>query len=186
LLKEFTQTLYATADNVYMNVRFNPHHVKEYKLIGFDNKVGALKDTLSSIEGGEAGSGQAMMTVFEVVPAEKNTGSDTGSYADVELNYNLPGKPAVQMQFSHSCAYRLIPFSELRPSYRFSSAVVMLGLLLKQSPLTKAINWTEVNTIAVQSATPGNLPQQEFIALVQQARGIYLKKRKKKESTAEY
>jgi Ca-activated chloride channel family protein len=30
--------------------------VKEYRLIGFDNKVGALKDSLSTIEGGEIGS----------------------------------------------------------------------------------------------------------------------------------
>ena len=42
LLKEFTQTLYAVADDVYMDVEFNPEYVKEYRLIGFDNKVGAL------------------------------------------------------------------------------------------------------------------------------------------------
>ncbi|HRF23412.1 MAG TPA: DUF3520 domain-containing protein, partial [Chitinophagaceae bacterium] len=57
LLKEFTQTLYSVADGVYMNVEFNPEYVKEYRLIGFDNKVGALRDTLSMVEGGEIGSG---------------------------------------------------------------------------------------------------------------------------------
>ncbi len=74
LMKEFSQTLYAVADDVYMNVEFNPDYVKEYRLIGFDNKVGALKDSLSVIEGGEVGSGQSMMAVFEIVPDKKAAG----------------------------------------------------------------------------------------------------------------
>ena len=68
LMKEFTQTLYAVADDVYMNVEFNPDYVKEYRLIGFDNKVGALNDTLAMVEGGEIGSGYSMMGLFEIVP----------------------------------------------------------------------------------------------------------------------
>jgi Ca-activated chloride channel homolog len=43
LMKEFTQTLYAVADDAHMSVEFNPKYVKEYRLLGFDNKVGALK-----------------------------------------------------------------------------------------------------------------------------------------------
>ncbi|HET9431839.1 MAG TPA: von Willebrand factor type A domain-containing protein, partial [Chitinophagaceae bacterium] len=68
LLTEFTQTMYAVADDVNMNVDFNPEYVKEYRLIGFDNQVGALRDSLSLIEGGEIGSGHSVMTVFEIVP----------------------------------------------------------------------------------------------------------------------
>jgi Ca-activated chloride channel family protein len=71
LLKEFTQTLYSVADGVYMNVEFNPEYVKEYRLIGFDNKVGALRDTLSMVEGGEIGSGHSMVAMFEIKPTEK-------------------------------------------------------------------------------------------------------------------
>ncbi len=67
LMKEFTQTLYAVADDVYMDVEFNPEYVKEYRLIGYDNKVGALTDSLSVIEGGEIGSGQSVISVFEIV-----------------------------------------------------------------------------------------------------------------------
>ena len=65
LLKEFTQTLYSVADDVYMNIDFNPEYVKEYRLIGFDNKVGALRDSMSIIEGGEIGSGHSMIALFE-------------------------------------------------------------------------------------------------------------------------
>src|SRR5690606_26020979 len=68
LMKEFTQTLYAVADDAFMNIDFNPVFVKEYRLIGFDNKVGALNDTSAIVEGGEIGSGYAMMGLFEVIP----------------------------------------------------------------------------------------------------------------------
>jgi hypothetical protein len=42
-MKEFSNT-YAVVDDAYMNVEFNPNYVKSYRLVGFDNKVGALKD----------------------------------------------------------------------------------------------------------------------------------------------
>ena len=95
LLTEFTQTLYAVADNVYMNVAFNPDYVKEYRLIGFDNKVGALNDTASVVEGGEIGSGNSMMVVFEINPTQFNTDAverdfSPGTIAGVTLHYRLP------------------------------------------------------------------------------------------------
>ena len=72
LVKEFTQTLYAVADDVYMNVEFNPDLVKAYRLIGFDNKRSALADSSSELEGGEIGSGHSMMAIFELEPTEEN------------------------------------------------------------------------------------------------------------------
>ena len=74
LVKELTQTLYAVADNVSMHVRFNANVVKEYRLIGFDNKRSALSDTTSALEGGEIGSGHSVMAVFELTPVHEMTG----------------------------------------------------------------------------------------------------------------
>ncbi len=52
LLKEFMQTLYTVADDASFTVKFDPQFVKEYRLIGFDNKAGAIRDSLATIEGG--------------------------------------------------------------------------------------------------------------------------------------
>ena len=52
-MKEFTQTLYTIADDAHMHVTFDPSLVKQYRLIGFDNKVGALADSTSEVEGGK-------------------------------------------------------------------------------------------------------------------------------------
>lgn len=183
LMKEFSQTLYAIADDVYMNVEFNADYVKEYRLIGFDNKVGALKDSLSAIEGGEVGSGQSMMAVFEIVPAVRNANQkaigNSGAYAHVKLQYRKPGK--VQLENSAYSAPAVVnTFSSVDGSYRFSVAVVMLGSLLRQSVVAKNINWNDIIAIATQSAEKDNLSQQEFISLVQQAKVIYSKQKRKK------
>jgi Ca-activated chloride channel family protein len=182
LLKEFSQTLYAVADDVYMNIQFNKQYVKEYRLMGFDNKMGALKDTLSVVEGGEIGSGQSMMAVFEIVPADKKNVS--GNYAEIKLNYKIPASLTGEKIFNYQCPYQPTLFTDLPASYRFSTSVVMLGSFLKQSALSKVLNWNDIATIAAQSAQPGNLPQQEFISLVQQARALYSKKKKKKDGSS--
>jgi Ca-activated chloride channel family protein len=44
-VKEFTQTLYTVADDASVDIRFNPNLVKEYRLLGFDNKAKALADS---------------------------------------------------------------------------------------------------------------------------------------------
>jgi len=183
LMKEFSQTLYAIADNVYMNVEFNADYVKEYRLIGFDNKVGALKDSLSSIEGGEVGSGQSMIAVFEIVPAVRSVNQkaieNNSAYADIKLQYRKPGKAQME-NFRYSAPVAINDFNSLDSSYRFSVAVVMLGSLLRQSVVAKNINWNDIIAIAIQSAEKNNLLQQEFISLVQQAKIIYSKQKRKK------
>jgi Ca-activated chloride channel homolog len=191
LLKEFTQTLYAVADDVYMNVQFNPEYVKEYRLIGFDNKVGALRDSLAMIEGGEVGSGHSMLALFEIVPTEINKGAikdnfTRGKLADIKLQYRNPGDKK-ECHFDHNCHFEFVPFEELDQNYHFSAAVAMFGSMLRSSPFIKNIGWDDIITLAQSSA--GNredLLQKEFIGLVQQAKILYLKIKKKKGGIAEW
>jgi Ca-activated chloride channel homolog len=184
LLKEFTQTLYAVADDVYMNVEFNPAYVKEYRLIGFDNKVGALKDSLSGIEGGEIGSGYSMIAMFEISPTEINDKAvndniTAGKFADIKLQYQLPND-TVHRRFNYIGEFNYIPFEELDKYYQFSAAVAMFGSVLRSSPFAKNISWGDILYLAQQSCDKNDLSQKEFISLVQQAKLLYSKGKKKK------
>jgi Ca-activated chloride channel family protein len=184
LLKEFTQTLYAVADNVYMNVQFNPEYVKEYRLIGFDNKMGALRDSLSAIEGGEIGSGNSMMAIFEIVPTEVNKGAikddfTTGKFGDIELQYQHPND-SLHCRFNYTSRFDYVPFNGLDKNYLFSTAVVMFGELLRSSAVAKNINWNDIISLAEESSSNNDLLQQEFIGLVQQAKTLYSKNKKKR------
>jgi Ca-activated chloride channel family protein len=189
LLKEFTQTLYAVADNVFMNVEFNPEYVKEYRLIGFDNKVGALRDTLSMIEGGEIGSGHSMIALFEITPTEINKGAikddfTTGKFADIKLTYQLPNN-AEQLSTKQTARFVYQPFNELDKCYQFSASVAMFGSLLRSSPYVKNIGWNEVISLAQSASGKTDLLQKEFLSLLEQAKSLYMKGKKKKSITAD-
>src|SRR6185436_15001881 len=125
IMKEFTQTLYTIADDARMYVAFDPSLVKQYRLIGFDNKVGALADSTSEVEGGEIGSGQSITAAFEIEPnfvVGTNVYSD--HFVEIKLQYKLPGE-ATELEMSEKFPYDPISFKELDPMYRFASSVIM-------------------------------------------------------------
>ena len=184
LLKEFTQTLYAVADNVYMNVEFNPEYVKEYRLIGFDNKVGALRDSLSIIEGGEIGSGYSMIALFEITPTEVNKSAvksnfTTGNFSYIKLQYRYPNEEK-DCRFNYTVRFEYTPFNELEKCYQFSAAVAMFGSLLRNSQFVKNSGWSDVITLAQGASGANDLLQKEFINLVLQAKSLYSKLKRKK------
>jgi Ca-activated chloride channel family protein len=182
LLKEFTQTLYTVADDVYLDVNFNPEYVKSYRLIGFDNKVGAIKDTAATIEGGEVGSAYSMVSAFEIIPTQrgKDEAVKKGLFKPISfrLSYQNSGETQ-RAALTETPALHFTTIKEAPRSYQFASSVLMFGLLLKESKFIKAGLWNEVLALATASADMQNPSQAEFITLVQQAKAIYGKKRKK-------
>ena len=189
LLKEFTQTLYAVADDAYMNIQFNPEYVKEYRLIGFDNKIGALNDSMAVIEGGEIGSGHSMIALFEIIPTEINKGAvkddfTIGNFADIKLEFRYPND-TLQCHMDHTSQFKYIPFNELEKTYRFSAAVAMFGAMLRFSPYYKNVSWNDIISLAGEASSNNDLLQKEFITLVQQAKALYSKVKKKKGGLAQ-
>ncbi len=180
LVREFTQTVYAVADDAYLNIVFNPSIVKEYRLIGFDNKVKALSDSLSEIQGGEVGSGHSLLALFELTPVsvDNAAGGNPGQLANVLLNYKLPHDSAERMT-CYSCPDQLIAFRDLQPCYRFASSIALFGGLLKRSHFMKQADWKEAIEMAQQSGDPEDGMQQEFIGLIEKARKIYGKNRRR-------
>jgi len=183
LLKEFTQTLYSIADDVYMDVQFNPEYVKEYRLIGYDNKSGALTDSSSIIEGGEIGSGQSLISIFEITLHKEITDVASGNeFADVRLQYKLPND-STNRQFRYSSKMDLVSFDKAEKCYRFSAAVVMFGSMLRYSAFAKNMTWNDVVARASSSIDEQDLLQKEFVGIVQQAKTLYSKIKKKKGTT---
>jgi Ca-activated chloride channel family protein len=179
LLKEFTQTLYAVADDVYLNAKFNPAYVKGYRVIGFDNKAGALKDTTAVVEGGEVGSAFHLQVVFEIEPA---TGDTTSPQKPVSfsLQYRLPGtKEQQEMVAEPVVQYQ--PWENLPQEYRFAGTVALFGSLLRVSEYTRDISWNAMLELAVRCSNPQDKTQQEFVMLVQQAKGLYTKRKRRKD-----
>jgi Ca-activated chloride channel family protein len=163
-----------------LNIVFNPSIVKEYRLIGFDNKVKALSDSLSEIQGGEVGSGHSLLALFELTPvsADDAAGGNSEQLAKVLLNYKLP-HDSVERVTGYSCPDQLIAFRDLQPCYRFASSIALFGGLLKRSHFMKQADWKEAIEMAQQSGDPEDGMQQEFIGLIEKARKIYGKNRRR-------
>ncbi len=183
LVKELTQTFYGVADNVFMNVQFNPEWIKEYRLIGFDNKRDAVADSTIDLEGGEMGSGSSVLAVFEIEPADKKLFTrdiiDNKGIASLSIRYNLCSDTVNQLM-EYICPANFTEFKEIDRELQFATAVTMFGLKVKQSKYGGDIDWTEISAIASSSYDPNDYLQTQFLQLVEKGQKIYKGKRSKK------
>ena len=177
LMQEFMQTLYTVADDAYLNVQFNPAYIKQYRLIGFENKMGAIKDTSASIEGGAVGSAYSMLVAFEIVPVNTITKPSSIQAAKFTLRYKLPRSTKILEETTEPLMLWK-PLAQVDKNYQFAVSVIMFSSLLRDSRVVKTISWNEVNLLASASANITIPSQKEFLSLIQKAKNIYSKKKK--------
>ena len=187
LVKELTQTFYAVADNVYINMQFNPKIVKQYRLIGFDNKRDAVSDSTIDIEGGEVGSGSSVLAIFEIVPEDPKLFSEEGimdknGVARLSMRYSLCNDTSNKVM-DYVCPAKFTEFKNIDNELQFATAVAMFGLKVKQSKYIKDADWLQIETIATASYNPKEYLQSEFLQMINKAQKIYKSKkgRKKKD-----
>ncbi|MEP7143406.1 MAG: von Willebrand factor type A domain-containing protein [Ferruginibacter sp.] len=184
LVTEVTQTFFAIADNVFINVHFDPGIIKQYRLIGFDNKRDAIADTSGDLEGGEIGSGNSVMAIFEVEPQLTDTLVDPLSIKDpvarVSLNYSLNNNYKIHKEIKFDCTDNYKAFIEIDKDYQLAAAIAMFGMKLRLSKYMGNANWNDIETIALNTYDPNDYLQTEFVRLVAIAKKIYPKKKKKR------
>ena len=183
LLTEYMQTLYTVADDAYLDVAFDPDYVKQYRVIGFDNKVGAIKDAQATIEGGSIGSGYSTLIAFEITPTQRTKVMNENKYpiqpVSFDVKYRFPFDTAHTLHLSETPEIYFTAFKDLPKCHQFASAVIMFGSLLRKSKFIKDISWAEVQEIASAAAASDSYSQKEFVLLVQTAKTMYGKKTKK-------
>jgi Ca-activated chloride channel family protein len=183
LVKELTQNFYAVADDVYMNVNFNPAMVKQYRLIGFDNRKEAVTDSTSDLEGGEIGSGNSTLAIFEIVPTQQNLLTKNTTLSDflatLTLKYSLCNDTSSR-KLMYNVKSNYAEIDSIDRDLKFVSAVTMFALKLKQSQYLNNADWPMIKSIAIASADKNNYLQQEFLKLLDKAEKIYTIKKKKK------
>lgn len=180
LVEEFAQTLYTVANDVYLNVNFDPRYVKEYRLIGFDNKKSAVADKKIDLIGGNIGSGHSILAAFEIIPQNiAETKLESEPLANLELTYKLPSKDEKQKkQFTASQNYQ--DLDRCDSCLRFASSVIMFGTFLKESAYSREFNWDDLASLAAISASKESLLQMQFVDLVSKAKKLYPNIRKRK------
>ena len=184
LVKELTQTLYSVADNTTFNLKCNAQYVQSYRLLGYDNKLDALTDTTSRIDGGDVGSGYNTIVIIEIKPTAllMQDSAQLKNIANLVITYDNPKNKAKE-SYTYTCNVSPMPLAQLHTIYQFSTAVAMLGGYIKQSDSMQSITLTQIAQLATNciSSNSSNL-QQEFVQLVLKAQKVYengkIKKRK--------
>ena len=134
------------------------------------------------MQGGEIGSGHSLVAVVELTPTRQlaedfNPGKK--GFAKLVLNYKLPND-SLQRKSYYDCPLILTEFNDLPACYRFASATIIFGSLLKKSRFTPHSTWDDVLELANQSYDPNDQAQKEFLVLVEKAKKIYGKEKKRK------
>lgn len=67
--EEMVSTIFTIAKDVKVQVEFNPAHVSEYRLIGYENRALREEDFANDkVDAGEIGSGHQVTAIYEIVP----------------------------------------------------------------------------------------------------------------------
>lgn len=139
---EMPKTLYTIAKDVKIQVEFNPAAVKEYRLVGYENRILNNEDfDNDKKDAGELGCGATVTALYEIVPADGSRESElkyqtsevTGDDSElmtVKIRYKEPDgeeSKLIEMPVAN------ILTSEMSVDFKFVSAVAELGMLLNDS-----------------------------------------------------
>ena len=68
--EELASTLFTIAQDVKIQVEFNPAYVSEYRLIGYENRALREEDfDNDAVDAGDIGAGHQVTALYEIVPA---------------------------------------------------------------------------------------------------------------------
>ncbi len=178
LVDEMSATFNTVAKDVKVQVEFNPQTVKEWRLIGYENRVLAKEDfNNDKVDAGELGAGKSVVALFEVTPVGQQGWLDDSRYQAYPISHTSKntelGFLKLRYKAPHSNTSTLLtlpitnttqqPSSELA----FALSVAGFGETLKQSKYLG--NWQLNDSKRLAQANLGNDPQgirREFIKLI--------------------
>ncbi|AHJ99740.1 vWA domain-containing protein [Hymenobacter swuensis] len=188
LVQQFGGTLFTLAKDVKLQVEFNPQRVREYRLVGYENRVLAAEDFNNDRkDAGELGSGHTVTALYEVVPVGAPGTVDPLKYQSapaapavsasaelltVKLRYKEPQGLASRL-LAVPLAGAARPLAEASENLRFAAAVAQFGMLLRQSEHRGTATWESTTRLAegARRFDPDGY-RAELVRLVKLAEGL--------------
>lgn len=176
LADELSSTLFTIAQDVKIQIEFNPAHVKEYRLIGYENRLLAEEDFDNDlIDAGDIGAGHQVTALYEVMPAnasgwlperrypanrtEQTRPSLSGEMANIKLRYKLPNRKNSKLITRQIGSAQLRAASAPRGDMAFAIAVAAFGQKLRGD---KYLGSYDHNNINLLTGSGGDYWRQEF------------------------
>lgn len=105
LVEEMGSTLLTIAEDVKLQVEFNPDRVNAYRLIGYENRMLEASDFHDdSKDAGEIGAGHSVIALYEIIP--------TGSRDEISLKYQGGGGETGKSRYSDEFATVSVRYKE--------------------------------------------------------------------------
>ncbi|MBU1239994.1 VWA domain-containing protein [Myxococcota bacterium] len=191
LVRQIAGTLHTIAQDVKIQVEFNPARVKAYRLLGYENRMLKARDfNDDKKDAGEIGAGHTVTALYELVPPRQkaDVGSvDTLKYQrpmeaapglrtsdellTVKIRYKQP-KGKVSSRITHVVKYEA---SNKKPSLDtgFAAAVAAFGMILRDSAHKGSLTLDHVLAMAKKyRGTDPHGYRREFISLVEKAKKL--------------
>jgi len=179
--------LVCVANDVKFQVDFNPAKVNAYRLIGYENRILKQEDFKNDAkDAGDMGSGHTVTALYEIVPVGvkidlpsvdplkyQKPAQATGNaneWLTVKMRYKAPDSDASKELTAELTGTGGEAMSE---DFRFASAVVEFGLVLRDSQYKGNANFDAVieRTSRALSYDP-NGHRKEFVEMVKKAKGL--------------
>ncbi|RYY28238.1 MAG: VWA domain-containing protein [Sphingomonadales bacterium] len=179
---ELSSTLLTIASDVKVQVEFNPAQVKQYRLIGYENRALAEEDFANdSVDAGDIGAGHQVTALYEIVPVHSAgwiperryekppqpvAGISGGEFAHVRLRYKLPGENASRLIARPLYANLLRNAGAPQGDMAFVTAVAAFGQKLRGDKYLNGYGYAQIGALAPPSS---NYWRSEFVRLVRLA-----------------
>ncbi|MEM8917995.1 MAG: VWA domain-containing protein [Pseudomonadota bacterium] len=174
--QELSSTLFTIATDVKIQVEFNPVQVKEYRLIGYENRLLAEEDFDNDrIDAGDIGAGHQVTALYEVMPTNASGWLPERRYAgnrsehpaadkhdelvQIKLRYKLPNGKKSRLITRQIAASKLQGASAPSGDMAFAVAVAAFGQKLRGD---KYLGDYDFGKIGLLSGSGGDYWRQEF------------------------
>ncbi len=182
LVNQMGGTLLTIAKDVKIQIEFNPAVVGQYRMIGYEKRVLNARDfDDDKKDAGELGAGHSVTVLYEIIPAEKETGTNGLRYQTTVINESAAAKDELMtIKFRYKKpkedTSRLLVYpvknvplelNKTTGDYRFAASVAEWGQILRNSKYKEKSSFDNVIELASQSTgqdTEGY--RREFIQLV--------------------
>ncbi len=185
MVDQLSGALFPIADDVKLQIEWNPAHVAEYRLIGYETRSLSREDfNNDKVDAGEIGAGHQMTALYEITAPDSAArqldplryGTETGiapapkgeELGFLRLRYKDPNQSQSQL-IEQVLPLQTPPSAEAN----FAAAIAGFGQLLRHSPYLGDWGWDQA--IALATDNKGEDPygyRAEAVRLMRLAKGL--------------
>ncbi len=180
------------ADDLKLQVEFNPERVSEYRLIGYETRALKREDfNNDKVDAGDVGQGHAVTAIYEINPTGSNrhfvdplrygkeeAKRDTSFFNEfgfLKIRYKKPGEAKSKLLSTSISDRNRFDSLDIAPSStRFAVAVAAYGLKLSGDSYMDGMDWNAVTDLALEAKGLDEFGHRaEFVELTRSAEGLY-------------